>query len=78
MPSKVLISMFNADDNRYTIQGSSIISHLKSLPHIIKNARIRVESNIQFYQMNCPKFKLEFFTDNNFYGEPYKTIEVTI
>jgi hypothetical protein len=75
---KVLISMFNADDNRYGIQGSSIISHLKSLPHIIKKARVRVKSNAIFYAINCPKFKLEFFTDNNFYGEPYKTLEVTI
>jgi hypothetical protein len=75
---KVLIKLFDNDDQRYTLQGQSLISHLKSMSHIIKNARERVAHEIVFYRMNCTKFALEFYTDNNFYGEPYKTLEVTI
>lgn len=73
---KIYINLFDDHRNAWTIQGSCIISHLKSLRHIHKWAREYVALNAPFYKLNINKYRLEFLHSDHIYGDPFKVIEV--
>lgn len=75
---KVIIRLFDDQRNDWTIQGSTIISHLKSLPHIHKWAKQWVISTAKFYSLNPDKYRLEFFFSNLYQDNPDKVIEGVI
>lgn len=75
---KVIVRLFDNDRNNWTIQGSAIISHLKSVPHIRKWAKQWVINNANFYKLNSSKYRLEFFYSNLYQDNPDRIIEGTI